>query len=225
MKRKSKVLIAAVSTVVLLGGSSLAAESLVTSRIENRIKSELPKASGVSASIPFVDMPQNLSSDSIKSAKINIDSYVLKGSKAESAIAISANNISKSQPTIVGSLDVTATIPATTIIESAEFENAQIVGNTLQIAVGAAGLGQAKLVPNFSNNTIYFQLQSVSILGNEIPSSSLPPDIQSQIKSRSIRELNVPKGLKLKSVSLSSKGLSVNLRGSNIQLGKLGLSL
>jgi hypothetical protein len=179
----------------------------------------------VSASIPLVDMPQNLSSNSIKSAKINIDSYVLKGSKAESAIAISANNISKSQPTIVGSLDVTATIPATTIIESAEFENAQIIGNTLQIAVGAAGLGQAKLVPKFSNNTIYFQLQSVSILGNEIPSSSLPPDIQSQIKSRSIRELNVPKGLKLKSVSLSSKGLSVNLRGSNIQLGKLGLSL
>jgi len=29
--------------------------------------------------------------------------------------------------------------------------------------------------------------------------------------------------LKLKSVSLSSKGLSINLRGSNIQLGKLGL--
>jgi hypothetical protein len=225
MKRKSKVLIAAVSTVALLGGSSLAAESLVTSRIETRIKSELPKASGVSASIPLVDMPQNLSSNSIKSAKINIDSYVLKGSKAESAIAISANNISKSQPTIVGSLDVTATIPATTIIESAEFENAQIVGNTLQIAVGAAGLGQAKLVPKFSNNTIYFQLQSISILGNEIPSSSLPADIQSQIKSKSIRELNVPKGLKLKSVSLSSKGLSVNLRGSNIQLGKLGLSL
>ena len=225
MTRKSKVLIAAVSTVALLGGSSLAAESLVTSRIENRIKSELPKASGVSASIPLVDMPQNLSSNSIKSAKINIDSYVLKGSKAESAIAISANNISKSQPTIVGSLDVTATIPAAAIIESAEFENAQIIGNTLQIAVGAAGLGQAKLVPKFSNNTIYFQLQSVSILGNEIPSSSLPTDIQSQIKSRSIRELNVPKGLKLKSVSLSSKGLSVNLRGSNIQLGKLGLSL
>ena len=131
----------------------------------------------------------------------------------------------KSQPTIVGSLDVTATIPAAAIIESAEFENAQIIGNTLQIAVGVSGLGQAKLVPKFSNNTIYFQLQSISILGNEIPSSSLPADIQSQIKSRSIRELNVPKGLKLKSVSLSSKGLSVNLRGLNIQLGKLGLSL
>jgi len=223
MSKGFKVLIAAVATLVFLGGSCVVAESLITSRIETRIESELPKASGVSASIPLFDIPQNLSSDSIKSVKINIDSFALKGSEAESAIAISARNIGKSKPTIVGLLDVTATIPAASIIESAEFENARIVGSTLQIAVGAGGLGQAKLVPKFSNNTIYFQLKSVSIFGNEIPSSSLPADVQNQIKSRSVRELNVPKGLKLKSVSLSSKGLSINLRGSNIQLGKLGL--
>lgn len=225
MKRKHLALIATTSAFILFGGGSLATQALMTSRIESRIKGELPKASGVSASIPLVDIPQNLTSDSIKSARINIDNFALKGSKAESAIAISANNISKSQPTIVGSLDITATIPAATIIKSAEFENAQIVGNTLQVSVGAGGLGQAKLIPKFSNNTIYFQLKSVSIFGSEIPSSSLPADIQSQIKSKSIRELNVPKGLKLKSVSLSSKGLSVNLRGSNVQLGKLGSSL
>jgi hypothetical protein len=122
-------------------------------------------------------------------------------------------------------LNVTATIPAATIIKSAEFENAEIVGNALQVSVGATGLGQALLTPKFSNNAIYFQLQSISILGNPIPSSSLPADIQNQIKSKSMREISVPKGLKLKSVSLSSKGLSVNLQGSNIQLGKLGLTL
>jgi len=225
MKRKPLALIATASAVALFGGGALSAQMLMTSRIEKRINSELPKASGVSASIPFADIPQNLSSDSIKSAKINIDSYALKGSATESAIAISVKNISKKQPTIVGSLDITATIPAATIIKAAEFENAQIVGNTLQVSVGAGGLGQAKLIPKFSNNTIYFQLLSVSILGSELPASTLPADVQSQIKSRSVRELNVPKGLKLKSVSLSPKGLSVNLRGSNIQLGKLGSSL
>jgi hypothetical protein len=223
MTKRLKVLIAGASTLVFIGGSCVVAESLIASRIETRIESELPKASGVSASIPLIEIPQNLSSNSIKSAEIKIDSFALKGSEAESAIAITAKNISKSKPTLVGSLDLTATIPASTIIESAEFENAQIVGNTLQIAVGAGGLGQAKLIPKFSNNTIYFALQSVSIFGNEISSSSLPADVQNQIKSRSVRELNVPKGLKLKSVSLSSKGLSINLRGSNIQLGKLGL--
>ena len=225
MKRKPLALIATASAVALFGGGALSAQMLMTSRIEKRINSELPNASGVSASIPFSDIPENLSSGSIKSAKIDIDSYSLKGSSTESALAISIKNISKKQPTIVGSLDITATIPAATIIKSAEFENAQIVGNTLQVSVGAGGLGQAKLIPKFSNNTIYFQLQSVSILGSELPASSIPADIQSQIKSRSVREINVPKGLKLKSVSLSPKGLSVNLRGSNIQLGKLGSSL
>jgi hypothetical protein len=225
MTRKPLVLIATASAFALFGGGALTAQTLMTSRIEKRINSELPKASGVSASIPLADVPQNLSSDSIKSAKINIERYALKGSATESAIAISVKNISKKQPTIVGSLDITATIPAATIIKSAEFENAQIVGNTLQVSVGAGGFGQAKLIPKFSNNTIFFQLQSISILGSELPASTLPADVQSQIKSRSLRELNVPQGLKLKSVSLSPKGLSVNLRGSNIQLGKIGSSL
>jgi hypothetical protein len=68
MTRKSKALIAAELTLALLGVGSLAAESIIASRIESRIKSELPKATGVSASIPLIDLVQSFFSDSIKSA-------------------------------------------------------------------------------------------------------------------------------------------------------------
>jgi hypothetical protein len=81
------------------------------------------------------------------------------------------------------------------------------------------------LVPRYSNSQLYFELQSVSILGNEIPASSLPADLQNQIKNRSQRSLTPPKGLKVKSVSLSSKGLSVKMFGNNVQLGNLGSGL
>ena len=222
MKSKYRVLIALVSANALIVSGAYSVQSFMTSRIEARIKNELPNASGISVSIPLADIPHNLSSDSINSAKIIIGSYVFKGIKADSAIAITVKDISKSQPTIVGSLDLRATIPTATIVKTAKFENAQIVGNTLQFSFGVGGLGQAKLIPKFTNNAIYFQLQSVSIFGNEFPAASLPADVQSQIKIRSIRELNVPKGLNLKSVNLSSKGLSINLRGSKIQIGKLG---
>jgi len=37
--------------------------------------------------------------------------------------------------------------------------------------------------------------------------------------------LTPPKGLKVKSVLLSSKGLSVKMSGNNIQLGNLGSGL
>jgi len=225
MTRKYVAFIALASTLVLIGSGAVSTKMLMTSRIEARIKSELPKASGVSASIPLADIPQNLFSGTIRSAEINIDKYALKGSNTESSISISLSKVSKSKPTIAGSLDVAATIPAATILKSSEFSDAQIVGNTLQVAVGAGGLGKAILVPKFSNNQIYFELKGISIFGGEIPASSLPADAQSQIKSRSVRELNVPNGLKLKSVSLSPKGLSINLRGTNIQLGKLGSSL
>jgi hypothetical protein len=69
---------------------------------------------------------------------------------------------------------------------------------------------------------LYFELKSVSLFGSEIPASSLPANVQAQIKNQSIRELSIPKGMKVKSVSLSSKGLALKLYGNNIQIGKLG---
>jgi len=225
MTRKSKALIAATLTLALLGVGSLAAESIIASRIESRIKSELPKATGVSASIPLIDLVQSLFSDSIKSANFNIDSYALNGGTTESSIAIAAKNISKSKPTIVGSLKVISTIPAATILQSAEFGDAEIIDNTLQVSAGPGGLGTAILVPKFSDNQIYFEIKAISLFGNEISASSLPADAQSQIKDKSLRQLDIPKGMKLISVSLNTQGLSVTLRGTNIQLDTLGSSL
>jgi len=225
MTRKSKALIASALTLSLLGGGSLAAESLITSRIETRIKGELPKATGISASISLIEMVKSLFSDSIKSANIKIDSYALKGNTTETSIEIAAKNISKSKPTFIDSLEIISTIPAATILQSAEFGDAEIVDNTLQVSAGPGGLGRAILVPKFSGNQIYFEIKGISLFGNEIPASSLPTDAQSQIKSKSAREVNLPQGMSLKSVSLNATGLSVTLRGTNIQLGMLGSSL
>jgi hypothetical protein len=223
MKRKYLIAIAITSAFVLFGGGALTTQTLMTSRIESRIKSELPKASGVSASIPFVDAPSNIMSDSIKSAKINVKSFTLKESGTKTSLDISASNISKAKPTLVGSLEVTVTIPVSTIAKASEFGDAEVVGNTLQVAAGAGGMGRAIIVPRYSNNELYFRLKSVSIFGNEIPASSLPANLQNQIKSKSKRSLTPPKGLKVKSASLSNKGLSVKMYGNNIQLGNLGL--
>jgi DNA-binding protein len=211
MTRKSKALIATASILALFGGGSIAAESIIASQIESRIKSELPKATGVSASISLIEMVQSLFSDSIKSANIKIDSFALKGNTTETSIEIAAKNIS--------------TIPAATILQSAEFGDAEIVDNTLQVSAGAGGLGRAILVPKFSDSQIYFEIKGISLFGNEIPASSLPADAQSQIKEKSLRQLDIPKGMKLISVSLNTQGLSVTLRGTNIQLGTLGSSL
>jgi len=214
-------LIASVTGFVVLGGV-LGVQQYISTQITSKVEREMPNASGVSASVPLADVPSNLTSDSIKSADINIKSFALKESGTKTSLDISASSISKAKPTLIGSLEVTATIPASTITKQSEFNNAQIVGNTLQVAAGAGGMGTALLVPRFSNSQLYFELQSVSILGNQIPASSLPADLQNQIKDRSQRSLTPPKGLKVKSVSLSSKGLSVKMFGNNVQLGNLG---
>ena len=221
---KIKIIAASATVFVLLGGV-IAVQQYISSQITSRVEREMPKASGISASVPLVDMPSNLTSDSIKSANINIKSFALKENGTKTSLDISVSNISKAKPTMVGSLEVTATIPASTITKSSEFNDAQIVGNTLQVSVGAGGLGTALLIPKYSNSQLYFELQSVSIFGNQIPASSLPADVQNQVKSKSQRSLTPPKGLKVKSVSLSSNGLSVKMFGSNIQLGKLGSGL
>ena len=219
-----KIKIITISIVVLsIFTGVIGLEKYISSQIASGVKREMPNASGVSASIPLTDIASNITSDSIKVANIDIEKYPLNESNTDSSIKISAGNISKSKPTMIGSLEITATIPVSTIAQASDFGDAQIVGNTLQVAAGAGGLGKASLIPKYSNNQLYFELKSVSLFGNEIPAASLPADLQSQIKSKSQRALTPPKGLKVKSVSLSSKGLSVKMYGTNVQLGNLGL--
>ena len=218
-------IIAASTTVLVLLVGVLGVQQYISSQITSRVEREMPKAAGVSASVPLADLLSNITSDSIKSVNISIKSFVLKENGTKTSLEISASDISKAKPTMAGSLEVTATISASTIAESSEFNDAQIVGNTLQVSAGPGGVGTALLIPKYSNSQLYFELQSISFLGNQIPASSLPAELQNQIKSRSQRSLTPPKGLTVESVSLSSKGLSVKMSGSNIQLGNLGSSL
>ena len=224
MKIKKRIIATSTTVFILLGGV-LGAQQYISSQITSRVEREMPKASGVSASVPLADLPSNIASDLIKSVNINIKSFALKENGTKTSLDISASNISKAKPTTAGSLKVTATISASTIAESSEFNDAQIVGNTLQVSAGPGGLGTALLIPKYSNGQLYFELQSISFLGDQIPASSLPAELQDQIKNKSQRSLTPPQGLTVESVSLSSKGLSVKMFGSNIQLGNLGSSL
>jgi hypothetical protein len=223
MNRKKLTLIATTSVSLLLGATAITAENAISSKIEIRVKEKLPSASGISASIPFIDIPSNIKSDSIKTINIDIDEYTLKGSDRKTSLAISVRDISKAQPNQIGFLEITSTIPASTILSQSEFQDAEIIENALQISVGTGGLGKALLVPQYSNNEIYFQLKSVSVLGSPVPASSLPADIQEEIKSRSARSITVPEGLKILSVSLDSEGLSVKFQGRNVLLDNLAL--
>jgi hypothetical protein len=225
MRRRSVIRIVIPAVGILLGGSAMTTEKVISSKIESRVKQQLPSASGISASIPLLDIPSDLNSDEIKAVQINIDEYLLRGSATKTSLAISARNISKSQPTQIGSLDITTTIPIFKLLEDSGFNDAEIVENALQISVGAGGLGKALLVPKYANNQIFFQVKSISFMGSPIPASSLPSDIQDQIKSRSVRDLNVPQGLKVTSVSITPKGLAVSFHGDDIRLENLAASL
>jgi hypothetical protein len=213
--KKSSVI--SVVLVAVLATGAVTVEKTISSRIATRVYEVLPRASDVTASVPLLDLPGNIVSDSIKAVHIDIGEYALKDSTFKPSLAIDARDISKATPNLIGSLDVTATIPADTITQLADFDNAQIVGNTLQVSVGSAGLGTAILVPKYSGNQIYFELQGVSLFGGEIPADSLPADIQDQIKSKSVRTLNAPEGMNVKSISLSSQGLALTMQGKNIQ--------
>jgi hypothetical protein len=221
---KIKAIAASATGIVLLGGV-LGVQQYISSQITASVEREIPKATGVTASVPLAHIPSNLTSDSIKFAKINIESFALKESGTKTSLDISLSNISKSKPTQVGSLEVIATIPASTITKLSEFNDAQIVGNNLQVSTGAGGIGTALLAPKYLDGKLYFELKSISFLDQEIRAESLPAELQDQIKSKSQRSLTPPKGLKVKSVSLSSKGLSVKMFGKNIELGNLGSGL
>ena len=218
--KKSRVL--PIALVAILATGAITVEKTISSRIATRVYEVMPRATGVTASVPLFDLPGNIVGDSIKSVHINVGEYQLKESTLKPSLEINARNISKSQSNLIGTLDVTATISAATITQLADFNDAQIVGNTLQVSVGSGGLGTAILVPKYSGNQIYFELQGVSLFGNEIPADSLPAEIKDQIKSKSVRTLKAPQGMRVKSVSLSSEGLALTMYGKNIRPTKIG---
>ena len=218
--KKSRVI--PIALVALLAIGVITVEKTISSRITTRVYEVLPRATDVTASLSLYEIPGNIVSDSIKSIRINVGEYALKDSNLKPSLAINARYISKAKPNVIGSLDVMAIIPASTITELADFNDAQIVGDTLQVSVGSGGLGTAILVPKYSGNQIYFELQGVSLFGNEIPADSLPAEIKDQIKSKSVRTLNAPKGMSVKSISLSSKGLALTMQGKNIRPTKIG---
>jgi hypothetical protein len=220
--KKSRVI--PIALVAVLATGAVTVEKTISSRITTRVYEVLPRATDVTASLPLFEIPGNIVSDSIKSIHINIGEYALKDSTLKPSLEIDARYISKATPNLIGSLDVTATIPSATITQLADFSDAQIVGNTLQVSVGSGGLGTAILIPKYSGNQIYFELQSVSLFGNEIPADSLPAEIKDQIKSKSLRTLNAPKGMSVKSIALSSKGLALTMHGKNIRPTKIGLT-
>jgi hypothetical protein len=210
-----------VAFVVVIAISAITIESFISSRIATRVYEVMPRASDVTASIPLLEIPGNIVNDSIKSVHIDVGQYQLKNSTFKPSLAIDANDISKSTPNVIGSLDVTATIPAATILQLTDFSDAQIVENTLQVSVGSGGLGTAILVPKYSDNQIYFELQGVSLFGNEIPADSLPAEIKDQIKSKSVRTLSPPQGMRVKSISLSEAGLALTMQGKNFKAANL----
>ena len=218
--KKSRVL--PIVLLALLSIGAITVEKSISSRITTRVYEVMPRATDVTASVPLFDLPGNIVGDSIKSVHINVGEYQLKDSSFKPSLAIDARDISKAQPNLIGSLDVTATISATTITQLTDFSDAQIVGNTLQVSVGSGGLGTAILVPKYSGNQIYFELQGVSIFGSEVPADSLPAEIKDQIKSKSVRTLNAPQGMSVKSISLSSEGLALTMHGKNFQPSNLG---
>lgn len=218
--KKSRII--PIALVAVLATGAITVEKTISSRITTRVYEVMPRATDVTASVPLFDLPGNIVGDSIKSVNINVGEYQLKESTLKPSLAIHARNISKAQPNLIGILDVTATIPAATITQLADFNDAQIVGNTLQVSVGSGGLGTAILIPKYSGNQIYFELQGVSLFGNEIPADSLPAEIKDQIKSKSVRTLKAPQGMRVKSISLSSEGLALTMYGKNIRPTKIG---
>lgn len=218
--KKSRVI--PMALVAVLATGAIAVEKSISSRITTRVYEVMPRATDVTASVPLFDLPGNIAGDSIKSVHINVGEYQLKESSFKPSLAIDARDISKAQPNLIGSLDVTATISAATITQLTDFSDAQIIGNTLQVSVGSGGLGTAILVPKYSGNQIYFELQGVSIFGSEVPADSLPAEIKDQIKSKSVRTLNAPQGMSVKSISLSSEGLALTMHGKNFRPTNLG---
>jgi hypothetical protein len=214
------ILIVAASIGILV--SALGVQQYMTSQIASQVGKQIFKADGVTASIPLMEVPGNLLSDSIKSADIKVDSFTLRQNQTRASLELAALQISKEKPRLVGSMEISVIIPTSVIVETSGYPDAKIVGNALQVSAGPAGIGAALLIPKYSNGTLFFELQSLTIFGSKVQGSELPQSLSDQVKKQSMRNFKPPKGVTVKSVTLNNKGLSVKMYGKNVALESFG---
>lgn len=196
----------------------------INSQIAHRVAMLSPHSSGISVKVPLSQVATDVVSPDIRSARISIASFHSKGSPFSAAMNIAAKKISKNAPFTVDSLDVSATISVKTLESLSGFSDASVVNGALQVSVGTGGLGKAILTPKVSGSQLYFSLKSITLFGSEIPASTLPPSIQDQIKSKSLRNLSFPKGLTMTSATLKPQGMVIHLHGNNFSLANLNYS-
>ena len=98
---------------------------------------------------------------------------------------------------------------------------ALLVSSVLVLAMLIAGLGLQKYVSLQIATRVEREIPNASGVSVSIPIAHLPRNFQNQIKSKSQRNLKVPEGMRIKSVALSSKGLSLNMTGTNVRLSRL----
>jgi len=72
-----KIRIISVALVAVLATGAVTVEKTISSRIATRVYEVLPRASDVTASVPLLDFPGNIITDSIKSIHIDIGEYAL----------------------------------------------------------------------------------------------------------------------------------------------------
>jgi hypothetical protein len=118
MKSKT-ILIVAASIGILV--SALGVQQYMTSQIASQVAKEIFKADGVTASIPLIEVPGNLLSDSIKSADIKVDSFILRQNQTRASLELAALQISKEKPRLVGSMEISVIIPTSVIVETSGY--------------------------------------------------------------------------------------------------------
>jgi len=218
-----KILVGVLATLLVLSAAGIGVKNYIASQVNSRIARAIPGATGINSSIGWGDIAPALTGHGLHTLSGSIKDTPVAGFSVHPEISFTATNVATTSNSVIGSLDIAATIPTKSITGLVNFPNAQVVNHTLVIAIDGLNTS-AVMVPAVSNNAIYFQLQSVKVLGATLTGSSIPAAVQAQVKAKSSRQIKLPTGLKIQSASLQSSGLLVKMHADNFDFANIGTS-
>ena len=218
-----KILVGLLATLLVLSASGIGVKNYIASEVNSQIARAIPGATGINSSIGWGDIAPALTGHGLHTLSGSIKDTPVSGFNVHPEISFTAINVATTSSSVIGTLDISATIPTKSITGLVNFPNAQVVNHTLVIAIDGLNTS-AVMVPAVSNNAIYFQLQSVKVLGATLTGSSIPAAVQAQVKARSSRQIKLPEGLKIQSASLQSSGLLIKMHAENFDFANIATS-
>jgi hypothetical protein len=218
-----KVVVAVLVVVGVLLGLAVvadrAAASVAANQISAAVAAKVPGATSVSTSIEGVPLLTQVARGSLDHVTVSMSGVPTDAGLTLDSVVVDLRHVSTTSPRTAGTVhaeaDVSDAALSAKLGDGWDFASD---GDVLVISSTGSLPVSAHVTPNVDGGMIGFHLDSVSVLGLTVSGDSIPSSLTDRVTALAGQIGQLPLGLAVESVSVTSTGVHVVASGTDVVL-------